>query len=424
MKPRSKQHPFTTDKDISSIAFWAQPFDEREKTFGWLREHAPVSWHPPVEQMGIPPEVHGEAGFWAVVRAADVAFVSQNPRLFSSDSKKWGPPTLRPLSAELTRRPTFLSLDPPLHTEYRRLISKHFTPKGVARLVDKLNQRAEQIVDRVVGAGEIDFVSEVSAKLPMLTIADLVGVPEELVGTFADAGDKIIGAADPEVTGGVDPVEFVAQQLVVLREIGVGVVAHRRKHPADDLATALAQSDVDGRQLDDDDIGAYMVLLSIAGNDTTKQSTTHLVMELWRHPEQMDWLTDDYDNRIGPAIEEVLRYASPVMDFARTATEDVELGGQTIERGDKVAIFYCSSNRDESVFPDPHRFDITRPPSIHQAFGAKGVHFCLGNVLAKAELRALFAQILTKLADMEVGEPEMLNSSFLNAVHRLPVRVP
>jgi cytochrome P450 len=423
MKPHTRQHPVTTDKDISSLAFWTLPFDEREQTFGWLRQHAPVSWHLPMEVPGWPPELHGESGFWAVVRAADVAYVSQNQELFSSDLEKHGAAVVQPIPGDFTRKPSFLGMDPPRHTKYRRVISKHFTPKGVARLQDKLNERAAQIVDRVIGAGDIDFVKEVSAKLPMLTIADLVGVPDDMVDAFTQAGDNYVGFSDPEVVGDANPIEFVLKQIDVLREIGVELVAERRKHPADDLATALAEVDVDGLPLDDEDIEAMMVLLSVAGNDTTKQTTSHVVVQLWRHPEQKKWLQDDYDGRIATATEEFLRFATPVLNFARTATEDVELGGQQIEVGDKVGLFYCSANRDESVYPEPHRFDITRPLSAHQAFGGGGVHYCLGNVLAKAQLRTLFKEFLTKLPDMEVGEPEMLESSFLNGVRRLPVRI-
>jgi len=420
----TRQHSFTTDKDISSPAFWSLPFEVRDETFGWLRRHAPVSWHPPMEVPGFPPEVHGEAGFWAVVRAADVALVSQNQHLFSSDLEKYGAAVVQPVPADFARKPTFISMDPPRHTRYRQVLSKYFTPKAVARLSGKLNERAEQIVNRVVGAGEIDFVTQVSAQLPMRTIADLVGVPEDLVEPFATAGNNYIGFADPEVTQGAEPIEFVLKQVAVLAAIGNELVAHRRKHPADDLATALAQAELDGKPLDELDIEAIMVLLSIAGNDTTKQTTTHSVVQLWRDPDQKKLLIADYQDRIGTAIEEFIRHASPVMNFARTATEDVELGGHTINAGDKVGIFYCSANRDESVFADPNRFDITRAPNPHQAFGGGGVHYCLGNMVAKAQLRALFCQILTKLSEMEVGEPEQLRSDFLNGIRHLPVRIP
>jgi cytochrome P450 len=415
------EHPMTTDKDISSEAFWRQTFDERDGTFSWLRKNTPVSWHRPLEDPELSPDVHGEAGFWAVVRAADIQYVSQNNELFSSEI---GSVMVRPRHPDFMPPPTFLEMDPPRHTPYRRIMSAAFTPKGVARLSDKINQRAAQIVDRVVGAGKIDFVTEVSARLPMLTIADMVGVPDSLSDTFAEAGDKFIGARDPEILPpGVTPNDFVLEQMGVLRQIGVDLVNYRREHPSSDIATALANAELDGNKLTDEDITSVMLLLSVAGNDTTKQTTTSTLISLDRNPDQRAWLTEDFEARINASIEEFIRHASPVIEFIRTATQDTELGGQKITKGDKVTIFYCSGNRDESVFEDPSRFKLARPQRPHVGFGGGGVHFCLGNGIAKAQLRALFSNILTKLPNIEVGEPEYLYSEFINGVRHLPVTI-
>jgi cytochrome P450 len=414
------EHPMTTDKDISSEAFWHQTFEKRDETFSWLRKNAPVSWHKPIEEPEIPPELHGEAGFWAVTRAQDIQYVSQNNELFSSD----GSVSLQPRHPDLVQPPTFLEMDPPKHTRYRRIMSAAFTPRGVARLSEKINQRAAQIIDRVVGAGKIDFVTEVSARLPMLTIADMVGVPDSLTETFAHAGDNFVGSRDPEILPpGVSPVDFALQQLGILRQVGVDLVDYRRNNPSSDIATALANAELDGKKLTDDDITSVMLLLSVAGNDTTKQTTTSTVISLDRNPDQRAWLMDDIEGRIAASIEEFIRHACPVIEFARTATQDTELGGQKIIKGDKVGIFYCSGNRDESVFEDPHRFDLTRPRRPHVGFGGGGVHFCLGNGIAKAQLRALFSEILTKLPKMDVGEPEYLYSKFINGVRHLPVTI-
>jgi cytochrome P450 len=252
----------------------------------------------------------------------------------------------------------------------------------------------------------------------------MIGVPDSLTETFAHAGDNMVGGQDPEIMPpGVSAEDFMLEQMMTLRQIGVDLVQHRREHPADDIATALANAELGGRRLTDDDIASVMSLLSVAGNDTTKQTTTHTVISLDRNPDQRAWLTENFDGRIADAIEEFIRHASPVIEFARTATEDTELSGQKIGKGDKVAIFYCSGNRDESVFEHPHRFDLRRPRRPHVGFGGGGVHFCLGNSVAKAQLRALFSQILTKLPDMEVGEPEYLYSDFINGVRRLPVKI-
>ncbi|GAT74941.1 putative cytochrome P450 [Microbacterium sp. HM58-2] len=411
----------TTDKDISSQAFWEKTFIEREETFGWLRRNAPVSWHPALETPEYPD--HGQEGFWAVTTNADVSAVSLNHEVFSSaqdpDRTSW-----RPVNPKMQRAKNFLAMDPPDHTRYRKIMSAGFTPKAVQRLTAKIEERAEQIVSRVVGAGDIDFVHEVSAKLPMLTIADLVGVPESLTETFAIAGDNIVSARDPEVRPeGVSFLDFFMQQLAILREIGVDLVNHRRQHPADDIATVLAEAEFDGRKLDDNEILSMFLLLSVAGNDTTKQTTSSTVISLARNPEQRAWLMEDFDGRIVGSIEEFIRHASPVMQFARTAMQDTEVGGQHIAKGEKVVMFYCSGNRDEKVFDRPEGFDLSRGRTQHVAFGGGGVHYCLGNAVAKAQLKALFSQILTKLPNMTVGEPEYLLSEFIHGVRKLPVNI-
>ncbi|MET8054662.1 cytochrome P450 [Streptosporangium sp. NPDC005286] len=418
----TREHPVTTDEDLSSDAFWDQPFEVRDETFSRLRRHAPVSWHKPrfAPEAG---DEHQQAGFWALTRKDDISFASQNHQIFSSDQRNGG---IIWRARDLSRQPaiTFIEMDPPEHTRTRQIMSAAFTPKAVGRLSAKIEERAEQIIDSVADRGEFDFVTEVSAKLPMLTVADLVGLPESLVHAFAEAGDNLVGVQDPEFRPeGVGPLEYAQEQIRILTEIGVDLVAHRRTHPSDDIATALANFEIDGRPLTVDEIGQTMVLFSVAGNDTTKQTTSRSVISLWRNPDQKAWLTEDYDNRIAQSIEEFVRHASPLIQFARTAMEDVEIRGQKIERGDKVMLFYCSGNRDEEAWPDAHVFDIQRERVPHVGFGGGGVHFCLGNGVAKAQLRALFKQILTRLPDMEVGEPEFLRSDSINGVKRLPVRI-
>ncbi|WP_134324855.1 cytochrome P450 [Cumulibacter soli] len=422
--PSPTARPSTTDKDISSAAFWSIPFEERDTTFKWLRENAPVSWHQPFEG-AYGPDVHFEQGFWAVVKAEDITYVSRNQELFSSD-QQINNIMLRPRFPQAIGRPSFLEMDPPMHTQYRKVMSQAFTPKGVRRIDELINQRAAEIIDRVIGAGDIDFVEEVSAKLPMLTVADMVGVPESQVEAFAKAADGFVGANDPEVNGGRDPQEFVFEQIGIVTQIGLETMAYKREHPADDIATALVNAEhVFGRPLNEREVSAVMLLLAVAGNDTTKQTTTRTTMSLWENPDQRDWLMGDFEGRIMKSIDEFVRHGSPVIEFARTATQDVELRGQVIPKGDKVVIFYCSGNRDEEVFENPTRFDLQRPASGHVGFGGGGVHFCLGNGVAKAQLRAMFNQILTKLPKMTItGEPVLLQSEFINGVKHLPVHIP
>ncbi|MGV9869511.1 cytochrome P450 [Rhodococcus koreensis] len=259
----------------------------------------------------------------------------------------------------------------------------------------------------------------------MLTVADLFGVPESLVDDFTLAGDRWASAQDPAVRpAGVTVPEFMMTQVDILQKIGVEVVHHRRAHPADDLATALGRATMGGRTLDDSEIGTVVLLLSVAGNDTTKQTTGWAMHQLWTHPDQKQLLADDYDGMIAGAIEEFIRHTSPVQRFARTAKKDVTLGDVEIKKYDKVLMLYASGNRDETVFDDPWRFDITRGRTPHVGFGGGGVHYCLGNAVAKAQLRALFQQFLTKLWDMEVGEPEFLRSDSFNGFRTFPVRIP
>lgn len=416
------EHNVTTDEDISSVSFWGKSFQQRDETFARLRKNNPVSWHRPFETPEMSPQIHGEVGFWAVTRAQDIRSVSENHEMFSSGRP--GTVSMRPQHPDYISPPTFLEMDPPFHTRYRQLMSRAFTPKAVGALSMKIRERAAQIVDRVIGAGEIDFVSEVSAKLPMLTIADMVGLPESLVDEFAHAGDYMIGANDPSIIPqGIAPMDFIGQQIAILQQIGVDLVNFRRKHPANDIATALAQAELDGKRFTDDEIGSVMLLLSVAGNDTTKQTTSHTVLALDRNRDQKTWLLEDFEGRISGSIEEFVRHASPVIGFSRTARKDVELDGQQILAGDKVNLFYASGNRDEAEFENPHHFDLSRGRTAHVGFGGGGVHFCLGNGVAKAQLRALFGEILVKLPNMDVGEPELLFSDFIHGIKHLPVRI-
>jgi cytochrome P450 len=417
----ANEHPFTTEKDISSAAFWRQTFRERDRTFAWLRVNAPVSWHPPLRDERTP-DPFGERGFWAVTRSADIRDVSMDNTTYSS---ALGGTSFRPMERGGGFDGSFLYMDPPDHTRFRKIFSGAFTPKAVSRLQDQIRDRAQRIVERVIGAGDIDFVTEVAAKLPMMTVADLIGIPESQVEAFALAGDNLVSMDHSDVVpDGTSPEEFAMQQITTLVGLGLELIEHRRAHPADDLATALAETRFDGRPLTVEEIASVMMLLSVAGNDTTKQTTSWTALALARHSDQKAWLAEDLDGRIDPAIEEFVRYSSPVIEFARTATSDTELAGQKISAGDKVVLFYCSGNRDESVFEDPYAFDLQRPPTRHVGFGGGGIHFCLGNHIAKAQLRALYTEILTKLPGLEVtGEPEYLASEFINGIRHLPVRV-
>ena len=402
--------------DITSHDFWTQPFAVRDETFAELRRGRGLTWHRGFPSL-FPME---EPGFWALTRRADIAFVSQHTEVFTSAQGV----ALDPMPAEIQHFASFfLTMDPPQHTTYRRLISSAFTPRNVRQIEDQIHRNAVGIVDDLVGAGDIDFVADCSARLPMLTIMDVLGVPSADQPAVAKAAEKLFGMSDDEYSTIEERAQDTVNEIMLLSNTGVELAKFRRANPGDDLMTSIVNAEVDGHRLTDEEIGAFLILLASAGNDTTKQSTTHVMMALVDNPRQRDWLTEDFENRIGPAVEEFVRWSSPVLQFARFVTEDTEINGHPVGVGDKVGLFYCSANRDEAVFDEPGRFNPQRSPNPHLGFGGGGPHFCLGNQLAKAELRNLFRELLTRLKTVEFGEPDLLYSSFVHGVKRLPAFV-
>lgn len=411
--PQAREYsPF----DITSHAFWSQPFAERDKTFARLRAADGLTWHQPLSTLF---DLE-EPGFWALTRRADIQFASQHPELFTSARGV----ALDPMPAEVQKFATFfLMMDPPEHTMYRKLISSAFTPRHVREIDEQIHRDAVAVVDDLVGAGDVDFVEACSARLPMVTISSMLGVPKADQPALAKAAEKLFSMSDDEFSSLEERAMATINEIMLISGTGIELAKFRRANPGDDLMTSIVNAEVDGHRLTDEEIGAFLILLASAGNDTTKQTTTHAMMALAANPEQRDWLMADFDARIGTAVEEFVRWSTPVLQFARFATEDVEIGGQAVDAGDKVGLFYCSANRDEAVFPDPQRFDLSRSPNPHVGFGAGGPHFCLGNQLAKTELRNLFRELLTRLKTVEFGEPDFLYSSFVHGIKRVPAYI-
>ena len=318
---------------------------------------------------------------------------------------------------------SFLAMDNPKHDKLRKLVSAAFTPKQVRRLEDQIADAAREIVDSFAGeSGEIDFVERCGERLPERIFCDMFGIPEHMRTRTVKAAGDIVAWADPEHLAGRPADEVQVEAAAALHEIAEELIALRREEPGEDLFSALLSAEVDGEQLDDFDIGAFFVLMSVAGTDTTKHTSAFTVRAMTHFPEQREWLKADYDGRIDTAVEEFVRYASPVMTFRRTAVKETELGGKKIIPGDKVVMFYPSGNRDADVFTEPEKFDLSRKPNPHVGFGGGGAHFCLGNQLAKSALRALFRELLTRIPDFEAGEPELLGTNFMRGVKRLPFR--
>ncbi|HEU4360522.1 MAG TPA: cytochrome P450 [Mycobacterium sp.] len=417
--PSTSRYPYHR-LDISAPEFWDSDFRSRDDTFATLRAEDGLSWHRPIPAV-FP---HEETGYWAATRHADIKYISQHEGLFCSSLGV----SVDPMPAEIQRAMTFfLAMDPPEHTRYRKLISSGFTPRQVRRIEDQIRANARDIVDKLLqelrGGDQIDFVARCSGQLPMRTISDMIGIDPADQKKVAYAAESLFSGSDDEYASLEERAVHVMTQLGVLSNSGIELARRRRNEPHDDLMTELVHADVDGHRLSDEELGAFMVLLGSAGNDTTKQATSHAFKALVDHPEQRTWLLADFDHRIDAAVEEFIRWSTPVIAFARHALVDTEVAGTEIKAGEKIALYYCSANRDEAVFDRPHEFDISRSPNPHLGFGGGGAHYCLGTHVARMELRHLFYELLTRLPEVTLGEPEYLHSTFVHGIKRMPVRL-
>ena len=380
------------------------PHDE----FARLRREGPVSWHP--EQDG--------PGFWAVTRAGGIRSVSRDPQTFSSERGATFISNDLVAPIELMRE-SMLNMDPPRHTRYRRIVTRGFTPRMINRLEAHVRDVANDVIDRVCETGACDLVADLAVELPLQIIAELLGVPPEDRAKVFEWSNRIAGFDDPSMrANAADGMSAIAEGFSYAH----GLATARLNEPHDDLATVLVQADVDGERLTDAEFALFFLVLAVAGNETTRNTISGGGLALMEQPEQRELLLRD-PSLIPSAVEEMLRWVSPVMYFRRTATCDTELGGQRISDGDKVVMWYISGNRDEREFPDPFRFDVRRQPNDHVAFGGGGNHHCLGANLARLELRVFFEELLARLPDLEVAGPiERTRSNWLNGIKRLPVR--
>jgi cytochrome P450 len=399
---------------ISPLSFWGDTAEGREKSFKILRDERPVSWHAPIEGALMEAEIDG---VWAVTRHEDIGYVSKHPDLFCSSQ---GVMIEAVPDDILDAAQSFLAMDGTKHATLRRLVSSVFTPKQVAKIGDQVKRQATTIVDELLATKEGDFVEQVSKRLPMWTIYEMMGLPEELREEAVHNADGMVSWADADVAAGREAGEVLNDSLVGLLTAGLELAEQRRAHPESDVMSMLVQAEIDGRQLTDDELCAYFVLLSVAGNDTTRNTISLTTMALQEYPDQRDLLEQDFDGRIKPAVEEFVRWASPVMTFRRTATCDTEIRGQEIKEGEWVMLMYSSANRDDRVFTDPTRFDVSRSPNPHMGFGGGGPHFCMGGFLAKMQLEALYRELIFRAPNLRVGQPEYLVGNFVRAVKSLP----
>ena len=380
------------------------PWDQ----YAWLRANAPVYRH------------HDPAGagfFWAVTKYEDVRSISRQHQLFSSYER--GVMVGEPSDEELmAQRLMMLNMDPPQHERYRRLVSRGFTPRQAQLMKDRIDSLAREIVDDVAMKGECDLVADVAGRLPSGLIAELMGIPRS-DGERLYELTEIMHMTDPSVVTPERQMEAVAEMLMY----AAGVAAEKRSRPADDIASTLVQASVDGDSLTDDEFQWFFLLLVNAGGDTTRNLVTSGMQLLFDHPEERKRLAADLDSLLPTAVEEMLRYTSPVSHFRRTAMADAEIRGREIAAGDKVVIFYGAANRDEEAFDDPDTFDVGRAPNPHLAFGGGGAHLCLGMHVARVEIAALVRELLTRLPDLcPAGDAQRLSSSFIVGYHSMPVR--
>ena len=401
-----------TDIDLTDIALFSDgiPHD----VFARLRRDAPVVWHP--ERRG--------SGFWCVTRHADVVDVNRDCPTLST--APMGTMIFdRPELADPTMPRMMIEMDPPQHTRYRLLVNRGFTPRMISKLEEYMRAVATRTLDRVVDRGEADFVEDIAAELPIQVIAHLMGVPESDRPKLFELSNKIIGFDEPEYGGtGNRPADgAMAEMYGIANRLGKEkrALLDRGEQPGD-IVSALLEAEVDGDRLSELEYDMFFLLLTVAGNETTRTAISQGMLAFIAHPEQWERVRDDR-SLLGTAVEEILRYSTPILNFRRTATRPLEIGGQSVAEGDKVVMWYASANFDDEVFDEPLGFDVGRTPNEHVTFGGGGPHYCLGANLAKLELKVMFDELLDRLPLPELAGPvERLHSNFNHGLKRVPVR--
>jgi len=405
------------DIDLSATEFWGLPLGERHEAFARLRalEH-PAFYPEPETPFGEP-----GPGYYALVRHADVAEASRNSGVFCSGR---GATNIVDLPVEFNEYfGSMISMDDPRHARLRRIVSRSFTPRMIQKFEEDVQRAAERIAADLLEAGPCDFVQQVAARLPLKIICDMMGISDTYFDMVLHNSNIILSGFDTELIS-EDTDEAVGQILTAgqeLQDLVTDLAKTRISNPTEDLVSALVNANIDGEQLTGGELASFFILLVVAGNETTRNAISHALWLLTQHEEQRALLTADFEGRIGGAVEEIVRYASPVIWMRRTLTQDYRMNGHDYAEGDKVLLLYWAANRDESVFAGPDRFDITRSPNPHVGFGGPGPHFCLGAHLARREITVMLRELLHRVPGIRAaGEPDRLLSSFINGIKRLP----
>lgn len=402
--------------DLSAPEFWLAPRPYREGAFRALRQQAPVKFY---EEYDFPdsPFPRGP-GYWALTKYDDVWFASRNPHLFISGKGS----NIGDLPIEMAEFfGSMIAMDDPKHFRLRSIVAKGFTPKHINQVEGYVKDKARILVDGLLERfpdGRCDFVTEIAAPLPLQIICEMMGIPASDEEQIFHWTNTILGAGDPEFGGTLEALMGAAMGMFSYAQ---ALGEERLKNPGDDLTSVMMQAEVDGERLTVQEFGSFFILLAVAGNETTRNAISHGMLALTQYPDQRRAWFDDWDGVTKTAVDEIVRWATPVIHFRRTATEDVVLSGTKIEAGQKVVLFYNSANRDETIWDNPYEFDVRRPLQPQQAgFGAGGPHFCLGANLARREIAVMFDEIRRRLPDMRItGEPDYLQSNFINGIKHL-----
>ncbi|SRX94777.1 putative cytochrome P450 124 Cyp124 [Mycobacterium tuberculosis H37Rv] [Mycobacterium shimoidei] len=403
------------DIDLSSLDFWSLDDDVRDGAFATLRREAPISFFAEPVQPGF----EEGPGHWALTKFDDVFYASRHPEIFSSSPNitiNDQPPEVAEFFGSM------IVLDDPRHQRLRSIVSRAFTPKVVARTEASVRERARRLVSSLIANhpnGEGEAVSELAGPLPLQVICDMMGIPEEDHQRIFHWTNVILGFGDPDLA--TDFEEFATVSM----EIGsyaTALAEDRRHSPREDLTTSLVQAEVDGERLTSDEIASFFILLTVAGNETTRNAISHGLLALTRYPEQREKWWADFDGLSHAAVEEIVRWASPVIYMRRTLTEDIVMRDVKMSAGDKVTLWYCSANRDEDKFAQPWMFDVARDPNPHVGFGGGGAHFCLGANLARREISVMFEELHREIPDIvATEEPARLLSPFIHGIKTLPI---
>ena len=403
--------------DLSNVdPFWSGPVADREAGFATLRRADPIRFFAEVETEFLP----AGRGYWAITRHADVVEASRHPEWFCSGEGTNItdlPPEFREFFGSM------ISMDDPKHARLRKVVSAGFTPRMMHELDAGIDAMAASIVDAASEGGSCDFVVDVAARLPLAIICDLMGIEPDRRDEVFELSNIVLSQGDPEyVPDGTDPLTAFLAAGAGLAAIMHETADLRRGGDGEDLTSLLVNAELEGERLTEDELASFFVLLCVAGNETTRNATAWGLQFLTENPDQRDRWLADLGGVTPTAVEEIVRMASPVIHFRRTATADgVRLGDHEFAEGDKVVLFYASANRDEAVFDDPDRFDVTRDPNPHVGFGGPGPHFCLGAHLARRQVGAMFRELLTRFPGVRAtAEPDRLRSNFVNGIKHLP----